>query len=207
MDSKNLIRTHPSFTENPLLLTIMLLTFEQFAKVPSKMHVFYRAAFEVLAREHDSTKGSYKRPLNTGLAIDDFIVYFAELCFRSYKDERFELTTDEFTSYFSILNAWVTANDKKTTARDFLDDLCSNLCLMHLEGERYHFTHGSFQEYFCALFLSKQKDKFITKLIDFFEEPNRRMYISDTFNMLYDLITGKVEEFIFLPYLTSYNKK
>ncbi len=200
---KTLVRTHQSFTENPLLLTIMLLTFEQYAEVPSKMYVFYRAAFEVLAREHDKTKGAYKRPLNTGLAIDDFIIYFAELCFRSYNDEKFELTAEEFTGYYNILNARIVANDNKTTARDFIDDLCSNLCLMYFEGGCYHFTHGSFQEYFCALFLSKQKDKVTSKLGDFFEQPNRRMYCNDTFNMLYDMITEKVEEFIFLPHLTA----
>ena len=200
---KTLFRTHHSFTENPLLLTIMLLTFEQFAEVPSKMHVFYREAFEVLAKRHDASKGAYKRALKTGLSVDTFADYFSELCFRSYNDEKFELTAEEFTEYFKALNARTTANDKKTSARDFLEDLCSNLCLMYFEGDRYHFTHRSFQEYFCALFFSKQKDKFIAKLGDFFEKHQRRMYGDGTFDMLYDMITEKVEEYIFLPFLTA----
>lgn len=37
---KKLFRTYRSFTENPLLLTIMLLTFEQYAEVSFKMHIF-----------------------------------------------------------------------------------------------------------------------------------------------------------------------
>ncbi len=200
---KMLFRTHRSFTENPLLLTIMLLTFEQFAEVPSKMHIFYREAFEVLAKRHDASKGAYKRALKTGLSVDAFADYFAELCFRSYNDEKFELTAEEFTGYYNNLNARVIANDKKTTVRDFLEDLCSNLCLMYYEGDRYHFTHRSFQEYFCALFFSKQKDKFIVKLGDFFERHQRRMYGDRTFYMLYDMITEKVEEYIFIPFLTS----
>jgi hypothetical protein len=48
----------------------MLLTFEQFAEVPLKMHVFYREAFEVLAKRHDASKGAYKRALKTGLSVD-----------------------------------------------------------------------------------------------------------------------------------------
>lgn len=36
----DLYRTHREFAENPLLLTIMLMTFEQFAEVPFKMHIF-----------------------------------------------------------------------------------------------------------------------------------------------------------------------
>lgn len=200
---KGLFRTHRSFTENPLLLTIMLLTFEQFAEVPSKMHIFYREAFEVLAKRHDASKGAYKRSLKTGLSVDAFEDYFAELCFRSYNDEKFELTADEFARYYNTLSARTTANDNKTTARDFLEDLCSNLCLMYFEGDRYHFTHRSFQEYFCALFFSKQKDKFISRLGDFFERHQRRMYGDRTFYMMYDMITEKVEEFILLPFLNK----
>ena len=200
---KTLFRTHRSFTENPLLLTIMLITFEQYAEVPLKMHIFYREAFEVLAKRHDASKGAYKRALRTGLSVDAFADYFAELCFRSYNDEKFEMTAEEFDGYFNQLNARLVANDKKTTASDFRDDLCSSLCLMFFEGNSYHFTHRSFQEYFCALFFSKQKDKFIARLGDFFEKHQRRMFVDRTFYMLYDMVTEKVEEYIFLPFLTS----
>ncbi len=200
---KTLFRTHQSFTQNPLLLTIMLLTFEQYAEVPLKMHVFYREAFEVLAKRHDASKGAYKRALRTGLSVDAFADYFAELCFRSYNDEKFEMTSEEFDGYFHQLNARSAANDKKTTASDFREDLCSNLCLMYVEGNSYHFTHRSFQEYFCALFFSKQKDKFINKLGEFFEKHQRRMYSDNTFFMLYDMVTEKVEEYILLPFLTT----
>jgi hypothetical protein len=200
---KTLFRTHQSFTQNPLLLTIMLLTFEQYAEVPVKMHVFYREAFEVLAKRHDASKGAYKRALRTGLSVDAFADYFAELCFRSYNDEKFEMTAEEFDGYFIQLNARMVANDKKTTASDFREDLCSSLCLMYFEGNSYHFTHRSFQEYFCALFFSKQKDKFIARLGEFFEKHQRRMFGDQTFEMLYDMVTEKVEEYIFLPFLTS----
>ena len=200
---KDLFKTHQSFTQNPLLLTIMLLTFEQYAEVPSKMHIFYREAFEVLAKRHDASKGAYKRALRTGLSVDAFADYFAELCFRSYSDEKFEMTAEEFAGYFNALNVRIVANDTKTTASDFLADLCSGLCLMYFEGNSYHFTHRSFQEYFCALFFSKQKDKFIAKLGAFFEKHRRRMLGDRTFYMLYDMATEKVEEYILLPFLSS----
>ncbi len=200
---KNLFNTHQSFTQNPLLLTIMLLTFEQYAEVPSKMHIFYREAFEVLAKRHDASKGAYKRALRTGLSVDAFADYFAELCFRSYNDEKFEMTAEEFAGYFNALNVRSVANDTKTTASDFLADLCLGLCLMYFEGNSYHFAHRSFQEYFCALFFSQQKDKFIAKLGAFFEKHRRRMLGDRTFYMLYDMATEKVEEYILLPFLSS----
>ena len=53
LDTK-LFYSHKEFAENPLLLTIMLMTFEQFAEVPSKMHIFYREAFVALSQKHDA---------------------------------------------------------------------------------------------------------------------------------------------------------
>ncbi|KOA21178.1 NACHT domain protein [Clostridium homopropionicum DSM 5847] len=200
--NNNLYRTHSTFIENPLLLTIMLLTFEQYAEVPSKMHVFYREAFAALAVKHDASKGAYKRTLKTGLTADKFADYFAELCSRSYYDEKFELTEDEFAKYYNSLKEREKANDRITTASDYLYDLCSNMCLMYFESGKYHFTHRSFQEYFCALYFSKQKDKNLKSIGDFFENRHSRMYGDKTFNMLYDMIPDKVEEYIFIPFLT-----
>ena len=71
-----LFRTHMEFTENPLLLTIMLMTYEQFAEIPSKMHIFYREAYITLSQKHDASKGAYKRVLKTGLTADRFADFF-----------------------------------------------------------------------------------------------------------------------------------
>ena len=199
----NLHRTHRAFIENPLLLTIMLLTFEQYAEVPSKMHVFYREAFGALAVKHDASKGAYKRTLKTGLSADRFADYFAEICSRSYHDEKFELTEEEFAKYYYVLKEREKSDDNITTASDYLYDLCSNMCLMYFESGKYHFTHRSFQEYFCALYFSKQKDKTLESIGNFFENRRSRMFGDKTFNMLYDMIPDKVEEYIFLPFLTK----
>ena len=199
----NLYRTHSTFIENPLLLTIMLLTFEQYAEVPSKMHVFYREAFAALSVKHDASKGAYRRALKTGLTADKFADYFAEICSRSYHDEKFELTEDEFAKYYNALKEREKAADKTTTVSDYLYDLCSNMCLMYFESGKYHFTHRSFQEYFCSLYFSKQKDKNLKSIGDFFENRHRSMYGDKTFHMLYDMIPDKVEEYIFLPFLTK----
>ena len=196
--SKRLYKTHRTFTENPLLLTIMLMTFEMFAEVPSQMHIFYREAFNALSRTHDANKGAYKRELKSKLSVDAFADVFAEICFRTYWDEKFEFSMPEFESYFQRLT---TIYAKSVLAEDFMYDLCYSLCLMYLESGKYYFTHRSFQEYFSAVFLSKQKDSVISRLGAFFEKRERRMRGDQTFFMLNDLIPDKVDEFIFIPYL------
>ncbi|MEA4898699.1 MAG: NACHT domain-containing protein [Christensenellaceae bacterium] len=204
---QTLYQTHYEFSTNPLLLTIMLMTFEQFAEVPSKMHIFYQEAFLALSQKHDASKGAYKRTLKTGLTADRFSDCFAEICSRSYHDEKFELSETEFAQYYDVLKERQKSGDQNATAADFLYDLCSNMCLMYYESGKYHFTHRSFQEYFCALYFSKQKDKNLKSIGDFFEYKRRRTYGDKTFSMLYDMIPEKVEEYIFVPFLTTLFQK
>lgn len=203
----SLFVSHREFAENPLLLTIMLMTFEQFAEVPSKMHIFYREAFVVLSQKHDASKGAYKRVLKTELTVDKFADYFAEFCSRTYHDEKFELTDEEFADFYYRLNERNRNSDIKTTAEDFLYDLCTNLCLMYMDSGKYHFTHRSFQEYFCALYFSRQKDRNLQAIGNFFENRRSRNYGDKTFPMLYDMIPAKIDEYIFIPFLSNFLKE
>lgn len=59
----NLYDQHRSFASNPLLLNIMLLTFDNYAEIPEKLHLFYSNAFETLYSKHDATKAGYRREL------------------------------------------------------------------------------------------------------------------------------------------------
>ena len=196
-----LYQTHTEFASNPLLLTIMLMTFEQFAEVPSKMHVFYREAYATLSQKHDASKGAYKRALKTGLSADRFADYFSEFCARTYAEEKYEMTHKDITECFNKLNIRKRDENLKFTSDDFIYDLQNNLCLLYYESGKYHFTHRSFQEYFCALYFSKQKDKALERIGESFEHRKYQSNSDKTFSMLYDMIPDKVEEYIFLPYL------
>ena len=69
---ETLFESHQSFLQNPLLLTLMLMTYDQFGSIPSKMHLFYAQAFDTLFMKHDATKEGYRRELFSHLASDDF---------------------------------------------------------------------------------------------------------------------------------------
>ncbi|MBR2086609.1 MAG: NACHT domain-containing protein, partial [Oscillospiraceae bacterium] len=62
---ETLFKDHQDFAENPLLLTIMLMTFERYARIPAKRYVFYREAFDTLVEKHDATKVGYSRLYQT----------------------------------------------------------------------------------------------------------------------------------------------
>lgn len=197
---RNLYYSHMQFASNPLLLTIMLMTFSTFGEVPAKMHVFYSKAYETMARLHDATKGSYQRPLHTGLTPEDFSKYFAQFCARTYTDEVLEFTERSFASYMDKVIRRI-PNNESIKAADFLKDLTDNLCIMYYEGGKYYFIHRSFQEYFAAVhFASDYEDK-LPGVGDYFEGQQHRSYSDRTFDMLYDMIPEKVERYIFLPFL------
>jgi hypothetical protein len=56
-----IFESHEEFLSNPLLCTMMLMTFDEFAEITSKMHIFYDQAFNVLYNKHDATKTSFRR--------------------------------------------------------------------------------------------------------------------------------------------------
>ena len=195
--------SHYEFAANPLLLTIMLMTFANYADVPAQMHIFYREAYETLAQRHDASKGAYKREFRTKLTSSRFSDYLSEFCGRTYVEEKYKFTEEEFALVFDNLNERKTDEGKKESVQvdDFKFDLTFNLCLMIKDGIEYSFTHRSFQEYFCALYFSTLPDRKLNSVGAFFENAKHRAYGDHTFDMLYALIPNKVEEYIFLPFL------
>ena len=63
---------YQSFASNPLLLTIMLLTFDNRASIPDKLNDFYEQAFATLFNMHDATKEAYVRDIRSGLGLRRF---------------------------------------------------------------------------------------------------------------------------------------
>ena len=202
LDDK-LYSSHLEFASNPLLLTIMLMTYSAFGEVPAKMHVFYSKAYETMARLHDASKGSFKRPLHTNLTPEEFSKYFAEFCARTYRDEMLEFDERSFAAYMTKVLHGSSAESKGITPHDFLLDLTDNLCIMYREGSTYYFIHRSFQEYFAAVYFSSEYDAKLTRIGNFFEGMKNRNYTDKTFDMMYDMIPDKVERFIFLPFLEN----
>jgi len=162
LDGK-LFERHNSFLSNPLLLTIMLMTYSQFAEIPSKIHVFYSQAFETLFSRHDAQKGAYKRETESKLSIDDFRKVVACLSLLSYFDKRISFSKDEVRVY---LEQSKTITQIDYDVENVIADLLNSVCLLREDGLDISFTHRSFQEYFSAYFISQssQKSKLLRKL-------------------------------------------
>lgn len=193
-----LFETHKAYAENPLLLTIMLLTYKEKTVIPSEMHKFYAKAFETLYSEHDKSKDGYERELQTKLKQDKFAEYFSEFCFLSYQEEDYDPEEISCEKYFNEMDI-VDEEKPKFGYKEFLHDLEYAACLMYMEGLKYHFIHRSMQEYFTACYFFRQPPSMLPEIGDFFEDNPRKN--DNTFAMLYAMEPKAVEEQIIIPFL------
>lgn len=154
-----LFEKYESFASNPLLLTIMLMTFEERVSIPDSKTDFYEQAFSTLFHRHDAMKkGKYQREKISGLGYEDFKKVFSYFCFRSFFKNQYEFTEK------SVLENIVKAKEKTYPSgvfkeSEYLEDMTKAVCVLVHEGLNYRFSHRSFQEYFAAVYTTQLSDE------------------------------------------------
>ena len=157
-----LYRTHRTFLEVPLLATMMLLTYRQNAEISSKIHLFYKQAFDTLFTKHDANKEQFLREKFSGLSSDDFENCFAAFWAAAYLDGRIDFNERQALEYAKRASEFCGI---KLTPKEFIRDLKETVCLLQQDGTQLAYVHRSFQEYFAALFISRYSEKNIHELI------------------------------------------
>lgn len=191
---QSLYEKHTSFASNPLLLNIMLITFENYAEIPEKLHIFYANAFETLFFKHDATKSGYKREIKSNISYDEFKKIFASFCFTSYIKEEFEFDESTLTEKLNRFS--------NIKAEDYIYDLTNAICVLYKDGLKYRFTHRSFQEFFAALYIKDLSDDKFTKVFDaLLEKSPARLWTDQMIFMLYDMTPERFESNIIIPHL------
>lgn len=194
---------HESFASNPLLLNIMLSTYNDYAEIPQKLHLFYYQAFDTMFSKHDATK-SYRREMLSNLSSDTFKKYFAIFCFLTYQKAKTEFTLPEIEEIFKKFPPKI-KND--INIGSFIHDLENCLCVLYKEGNRYKFSHRSFQEYFVAYFLNIQTDN---KMWDYsfrlIESGKFGPSTDSVFPMLEDMSTQRFNNNILIPLLDKFEE-
>lgn len=181
----------------------MLLTYDNYADIPEKLHLFYANAFETLYSKHDATKSGYKREMLSTLSYDSFKKVFAYFCFITYVKGITEFSYEDLRDLFG----------KKQIVRtefnidNYIFDLINSLCVLYKEGFSYAFAHRSFQEYFTAVFLKDLSDIKLQEYgLQMIRKEPSRAYHDNVFDMLHDMIEERYEKNILLPLFTEYEQ-
>jgi hypothetical protein len=173
--SERLIETlqRPAYTHvnqflgNPLLASLLYISFEYEADIPLKKHLFFAQVYEALFRRHDLSKGdSYIRDKQCNLDIDDFYKVLRALAFFSLQENQLEYDRDALLSNLRQVKQRLPEIVFKENL--FLDDLIKAVPLFTKDGFYYKWTHKSLREYFAAQYIcqdTKGKQEKILRLL------------------------------------------
>ena len=188
---------YTSFASNPLLLNIMLLTFQKHTTIPENLNEFYEEAFVTLFNAHDATKDFYKRDIKCKLGCDEFKLIFSYICFKSYFASQYAFGETELREHIESAKSKTGINHFNTD--DYIEDLSQSICLLIKDGIKYCFTHRSFQEYFAAFYTCKLTDDVQSGLLSSWIDESYNLFSDDYFKMLFRMQSDKVNKIIFCP--------
>ena len=188
-----LYQRHRSFLSNPLLLSIMLLTYSDIAHIPTKLSIFYNQAYESLFQKHDALKGGFQRERRTSLDIQDFGKAFAAFCVQTYDKQELSFGRTEALEYFDEAK---TISGLDFDSPGILDDSIQAVCLMLEDGLEITFAHRSFQEYFVARFIRSAPPKTKGQLVRRFA---RKAGTGPVMQLLFEMDAYSVEKHYLLP--------
>jgi predicted NACHT family NTPase len=187
---ESLYEQHHSFLSNPLLLSIMLLTYGENADIPNKLSLFYNQAYETLFQRHDALKGGFKRDRNTKLDIQDFAKVFAAFSILTYDKTLFEFPSTIALEYLSKAKK---VCNLEFNEEEYLFDTIQAVNLLVEDGIHIQFTHRSFQEYFAAAFIKEASAEKQAKLIE-------KYFGQDSIvSLLYEMKPELVEKLYLIP--------
>jgi predicted NACHT family NTPase len=179
----------------------MLLTYNENAKIPAKLSVFYNQAYEALFQRHDANKGGFERVRKTTLDIQDFSRVFSFFCLQSYEKRLFKMSRIECLDLIEKTKTWL---EKDFNVEGYLTDLLSAACLMIEDGLEIAFSHRSFQEYFVAIYISTASPVIQKELISRYW---RNLRADNVINLLLEIDPELIERELFIPVLHELFKK
>lgn len=196
-----LFQRNKGFLSNPLLTAMMLLTYDMFGEIPEKRHIFYSKCFDVLAIEHDASKGRYKRELMSGLSVDKLERVFMFFCTFSYYDRCISFNRDEMEKY---TRQSIEACSYNAEIDLVIHDFREAISIMELDGVQYEFAHRSFQEYFYAKFVVTDREVSLKEKISWLFD---HFFSDDTVSMIADMDRTYFEVEYLIPELRLLNRR
>jgi predicted NACHT family NTPase len=196
-----LFNKHESFLSNPLLLSIMLLTYGQSANIPNKLSVFYNQAYEALFQRHDTYKAGFMRERLLKIDIQDFCKIISAFSIQTYDKREFQFSRIDVLKYLDTAKKII---GLEFNSEHFLIDSLKSSCLLIEDGLFITFSHRSFQEYFAARFIDNIDINTKKALITKYSHNIRR---DEVFKLLLEMNEESMESLFIIPNLQALFEK
>lgn len=216
MLKNTLFSTHKDFCENPLLLTIMLVTYDKVG-IPTKRYQFYKKVYEAMSEKYNQSSGRSTSQLSSDITPERMLNYLAIFSFRTHYDHKNAFTEEEIAYYLKEIRNGNSGYSEIFTVDDFIEDCVKKLCVLYKDGLKYRFIHRSFQEYFVAYFFSNQTDNKLIPISKYLDKGVWKTvsrvftveHVSISFNnfssnilsMLIDMCRDRIEHHVYIPFL------
>ncbi len=185
-----------SFLQNPLLLTLYILTYQNSSEIPGQASLFYRRVINALFIEHDSkTKFGYQRERVSKVSYDRFEDVMKKFSIVSFFDDKISFDYE----YARKLIGQIIDNDENCnfTSEELIEDLKLAFSLWVEDSGFYSFAHRSIQEYFAALYIrdldEESKQSLYSQIVEKMDK-----FTTDMYNLL--SILNEIDNIAYLKY-------
>ncbi|MFO1003195.1 MAG: NACHT domain-containing protein [Planctomycetaceae bacterium] len=148
--------------DTPLMVALLLLHYRLTQKFPETEQAFFRDLFDVLLRRHDQTKG-YVRQRYSDATETELSDVFCYLSFCTRKLGEVELPR---TRLIELGREAIKFAGHALDPAGAVDDIVHGTNLILEEGHTCRFAHKSIQEFYGALFLSRQAESHVKSFLN-----------------------------------------
>jgi hypothetical protein len=158
-------RDYKTYLSNPLLLSMFILTYNNYPELPRSKSKFYWNVFDTLCTKHDSItkKGGFQHERKTGLQNEDIERVVKWLGFVSLFEGKLYFDSHYLHLKLSDIKSKIVLTfdiDK------LIYDLTVSVSILIVDGLDYRFPHKSLQEYFAVLLIKDQTEEIKSKIYE-----------------------------------------
>lgn len=147
----------------PLLVTLLVMSYKSYQKLPSRLPDFYDGLFLLLLQRHDGSKPGFSRERSCNLDDNEYRRIFETLCLCSKKKGRLSFSATEI---HELAQKAIELSNIKVSAQKFVKDIIGITCLIIREGSEHRFIHATVLEYYAASYIRNQPDELARKFYE-----------------------------------------
>ncbi|UBD77516.1 NACHT domain-containing protein [Parabacteroides goldsteinii] len=201
-------QTYLHYLKNPLLLSLFILSFDEYAGLPQQLCDFFRNIFETLLYRHNSfSKMGFERKLETGLSKQQIETLLKVFSFISFFDKKYIFNEQYFEEKMLLIKERKGYN---FNTNDIESDLVIAIGILHKDKSMLFFPHKTLHEYFTVLQIAglskEQKKKVYTKFRNEFLSKNNIEDLSSFYRLLMEIDYYDTTELLQIPMLEELQK-